>query len=298
MLGFVLLTHEKPDQTLRLLDRLNFMFDDPPIVCHHDFSKCDLPLESVPGNVSFVEPHLETAWGDWSLTEATVRGIKQLFSRSDKPEWFTLLSGTDYPITPAQKITDDLKSSKFDAHMSFLELAPSKMDSEMARSAFERYQKLRFKYPSFVHLLQSIRNLTWWRRDIYLKKSIYTQWFIPFSDNFHCYYGSQWFYGNRKAAECILEFHQSHPFIKWYYKNVHASDESYFHTILGNSDHLNIGTKYWRYIEWQPHISHPKQLSEEDFETLTKSNAHFARKFNMAENPKVLDLLDEVIGYK
>ena len=57
LLGFVILTHDNPPQILRLINRLVSMFDNPPIVCHHDFSKCDLDTNLFPPNVSFVLPH-------------------------------------------------------------------------------------------------------------------------------------------------------------------------------------------------------------------------------------------------
>lgn len=296
-LGFVLLTHEKPAQILRLIERLNFMFDDPPIVCHHDFSQCDLPVDLIPGNVSFVKPHLKTGWGDWTLTEATIKGIKQLYSRPDSPEWFTLLSGRDYPVKPAKKIINDFKNTSGDAHISTLKITKSELNSDFAKIAYPRYHTLRFRYPSLVHLLQSIRLFTWWKKDIYLKKKKYMRWIIPFSDDFYCYCGSQWFSANKKAADYILKFYKANFKVRFYYKRVHASDESFIHSILGNSDHLKICNNKWRYIRWMPNNSHPKELTLEDLPKLLDSGDHFARKFNMSENPEILDRLDEIIGY-
>lgn len=273
------------------------MFDDPPIACHHDFSKCDLPLDSIPDNVSMVKPHLKTAWGDWSLVEATLNGLELLFNRADAPEWFIFLSGTDYPITPADKIIADFKSSSNDVYMSFLKLVKSDLDSDLARSRFKKYHTLLFKYPSFPHLLQSIRQFTWWKKDIYLKKSIYTQWIIPFTDHFNCYFGSQWISANRKAVESVLKFNQSNARVRFYYKRVHAPDESFFHTILGNNNTLSICNNNRRYIEWGADLKHPKELSMADLPNLLESDDHFARKFNIDRHPEILDRLDEHIGF-
>ena len=57
--GFVLLTHNNPVQVLRLITTLNRLFNYPPIVCHHDFSKSELPTESLTSNVSFVHPYFK-----------------------------------------------------------------------------------------------------------------------------------------------------------------------------------------------------------------------------------------------
>ncbi|WP_234570873.1 beta-1,6-N-acetylglucosaminyltransferase [Rhodohalobacter sp. 614A] len=296
-LGFVLLTHEKPAQILRLIERLNFMFDDPPIACHHDFSKCELPLDEIPQNVSFVKQYVETAWGDWSLVDATLKGIDILYSRDDAPEWFILLSGRDYPIKPADQIIKDIKDSDCDAHMSVLKLVESELESEIEKRAFKKYHKLEFRYPSLIHLLQSIRFLKWWRKDIYLKRSMFTEWVIPFSNEFNCFYGSQWFYANQKAASEILKFYKSDFRVQFYYKRVHAPDESYFHTVLGNCKELKVCNKNWRHVNWAPGSSHPIELSMDDLETLIQSDDHFARKFNMDKYPEILDRLDEHIGY-
>jgi hypothetical protein len=109
-IGIVLITHQKPDQIIRLVTRLNSMFGEPAIVCHHDFSKCALPLSAFPGNVSFVRPHLPTRWGDFSLVEATVRALQQMYLAPAAPDWVVLLSGADYPIKPAAKILHDLSA--------------------------------------------------------------------------------------------------------------------------------------------------------------------------------------------
>ena len=65
-IGFILLTHRNPEQIYRLIAHLNRMFNYPTIVCHHDFSKCDLSVDTLPKNISFVRPHIETAWGEFS----------------------------------------------------------------------------------------------------------------------------------------------------------------------------------------------------------------------------------------
>src|SRR5262249_20032047 len=103
-IGFILLTHSKPQQIRRLADRLNVMFHEPPIVCHHDFAKCPLSIEEFPTNVSFVQPPTSTAWGTFSLVEAVLRAIKQMYDVTTNPDWFVVLSESDYPIKPAATI--------------------------------------------------------------------------------------------------------------------------------------------------------------------------------------------------
>src|SRR5262249_2829049 len=128
-IGFVLITHNKSKQIQRLIDRLNSMFDQPPIVCHHDFAKCTLPLEEFPGNVSFVLPHLLTGWGVFPIVEATVRAIRLMYEGPAPPEWFVLLSGSDYPVKTAGQIRRELAASLYDAHIHHTLIWPNHIGS-------------------------------------------------------------------------------------------------------------------------------------------------------------------------
>jgi hypothetical protein len=35
-IGFIIVSHKVPTQLMRLIDRLNQLYGDPPISCHHD----------------------------------------------------------------------------------------------------------------------------------------------------------------------------------------------------------------------------------------------------------------------
>lgn len=81
--GFILLTHNKPHQVIRLVTVLNRMFDHPPIVCHHDFSKSELHLDPLTKNVSLVQPHLQTGWGKFSLVGAMLCALQLMYKKTD-----------------------------------------------------------------------------------------------------------------------------------------------------------------------------------------------------------------------
>ena len=74
-IGFAILSYNEPEQLLRLVKTLNAMFGDPPIVCHHDFSKCSLDEALFPSNVRFVHPHMVTDTGPYQRAIGFVEGI-------------------------------------------------------------------------------------------------------------------------------------------------------------------------------------------------------------------------------
>ena len=53
-IGFLIVSHDKPAQLHRLIRRLMKLYNNPPIACHHDFSKCSLEGFDFPREVSFV----------------------------------------------------------------------------------------------------------------------------------------------------------------------------------------------------------------------------------------------------
>lgn len=287
-IGFVLLTHTKPDQIRRLTHRLTGMFDGPPIICHHDFSQCRLDPESFPENVAFVRPHLKTQWATFSLVEATVRAIGQMYENPESPDWFVLLSGTDYPIKPAARILDELAASPHDAHIDCRPVATDSSDVWIRR-AFDRYCMRRVHYPSLS------RRLRLTRQRLFLRHRLLWRPFSPFSATFHCYAGRQWFCANRRAAKAILEFHATRPRLAARYQRANCPDESYFQCILGNASHLSLGPPISHYTDWTADGDHPKTLGVEDLPKLLASDALFARKFDVDHDADVLNELDGLL---
>jgi len=287
-IGFILLTHTKPQQIIRLITKLNKMFDNPLIVCHHDFSQCDLAVDAIPKNVSFVRPHLNTGWGEFSLVEATVRAIQSMYEAPTNPDWFVLLSGADYPIKSAAQIVHDFTTNPNDAHIRFEPVKYSTDNVGKRKLYYERYfsvKLLSFDFP---------RRLGLRRRELWLKHPILTKPFLPFSEKFPCFRGSFWFCANRRAAEYILEFYDTRADVTGHYRKLFVADESYFQTILVNAPHLKLDSNHWRYEDWSSEGDHPKTLTMEDLPQLLASPAHFARKFDMEADKTIFDELDAI----
>lgn len=288
-LGFILLTHRAPLQILRLIRKLNTMFDQPPIVIHHDFSQCDLPLDEFPSNVEFVRPHLKTAWCDWSVTEATTRAIAQMYRAPQPPRRFVFLSGADYPIKPAAQILSDLNKGNYDAQITYELVRPGHLKTHMQVVGFERYLTKVHEYRSVNKKLQPRM------RELRISHPALTRYLLPFAkENLRCYVGWNWFCGNEKAARAITEFHRTRPALAKHYKSrLMCAEESYHHTILCNTRGLKVLNDDYRYTDWSGGGGHPKTLGMEDLPALLASTDHFARKFD-ENNTQILDELDAI----
>jgi hypothetical protein len=279
-IGFVMLTHTKPHQIERLIGRLNVMFNHPPIACHHDFYQCALPTERFPKNVLFVRPHVRTAWASFSVVQANVRAIELLYAAPGNPDWFVVLSGSDYPIKPAERILHDLQAGDYDAHICFTMVRTDTLETVGQRENYDRYCRKWLRVP-------------FTKKNLILKHPLLTWPFLPFSKNFNCYFGSNWFSANRRVAYAIIESYKSNIKLANYYKGVIFPEESYFQTVLANLPALNLNNNNWRYTDWSPGGPHPKVLGLEDLPKLLASPDHFARKFDLDRDAAIFNQLDK-----
>lgn len=297
-IGFVLLTHTRPHQIQRLVHRLNTMFDDPPIVIHHDFAKCPLPESFLPGNVTFVQPSVNIEWGMFSMVEAMNRALAQLYARPDSPDWTVFLSGDCYPTKPAAQILDNLNAGGLDAHINGERVGRDSPGTGWMTLRYNRYCVKRYTFRSLDKGLKPrIRTA-----GLPLPLGPLGEPFLPFNRTFRCYWGSQWFSLNRRAAEHTVAFSKSRRGIALakHYQNqgMCCSDESYYQTVLYNVPEFKVGFDNWMYLDWSANDWHPKQLMLQDLPEMEASATHFARKINLDTDPELLDALDQIIDGK
>jgi Core-2/I-Branching enzyme len=289
-LGFVVLSHHKPYQTVRLTRRLARDFPDARIVCHHDFSRSPLDPADLPASVELVRPHRRTQWGHFSLVEATLAGVRRLFDAPAAPDWFVLLSGADYPLQPADQIRDRFVHSGFDAHLANVRVDPAGPHDEQMDYP-QRFLSVALWWGQF-----SRRSRPTWRQ---LKlRNRYTDRLLPFHDGLRCYAGSQWFAANRRAAERLLEVDRTQPALRRHYRWRFGADESYPHTILCNAPDLRVKNEWTHLVEFVDDgpVETPRTFTRADLGRLLGAGRPFARKFDERVDAAVLDGLDRETG--
>lgn len=282
-LGFLLLTHDDPAQIYELVSTLNCLFLSPPIVIHHDFSKCSLTLDAFPRNVTIVEPYRSTGWGHFSLVEATLQGLDDLFSRNPSVRWAVFLSGSDYPVKPPGIIWDELDSSEADCFLSH-----KRVHWTMPRDAWQtefakRY--LRIQFPLTKRQIPFARIPV---ADRLIEKV------TVFRRNRYCFGGSQWFSIRRTAADYLLKVYRSDRELTDFYSTVPMADESYVHTVLCNNHNLKIVDDHKRFFRWSSD-GHTLRLNCQDVPSLRTSTAHFARRVSFQATPDLKEHLSILI---
>lgn len=303
--GFVLLVNpfNALGQSVRLIQTLNLMFDDPPIACHHDFGKNPRFIEDCPANVRLVRPHVDTKWGDFSCVDAMIRALRLLYEGGEGPHWFVFLSGSDYPIKPAATILRELAESEYDGHVEHRLLSPSNFAYPMTEDSPQTWKGkdwLRLCYRRYcarrVDLPGINRHLRPSKRTLWLEHQFFTKGRLPFTPEFKCYAGEVWFSANHRCARSILDFYDTDRRVTAHYRKTLVPEESYLQTILANDPKLTLSQNFLRYVDWTRGTSNPRLLTAKDLPHLARSGAHFARKFTDHGDTRVLDIIDEMIG--
>jgi hypothetical protein len=296
-IGFVIITHNEPEQLLRLVKTLSAMFDVPPIVCHHNFSLCPLDEALFPPNVRFVHPHILTHWGHISVPSAALRAL-DLLRKCSELDWFVLLSGTDYPVRPADEIVAELSNANYDIFLDNREiLYRGDLSDQTAQSGFGRASWNAIAYDRYCAF-----PVFWWPRlsikalfsgvfpfrkeRVLIRHPDMIRW-LRLKRPSRIFGGAIWFQANRKAIDHLLD-DPSLPMLVRYYRNRKCPEESIFHSSLCIQPDLRICKSNMRYEEWmqyedrsiyREHPAHPRWLEASDVPKIVASGAYFARKF-------------------
>jgi hypothetical protein len=288
-IGFVIITHNNPQQALRLMSRLNEVYDSPPIAWHHDFSKTDFPQELLTSNVKMVKEFVKTSWGTFSLVEAKLKALELLYSESS-PDYYYTLSGADYPVRSASEVLNDLGKLNGDVFIRSSLISYTHQDKKWKKQYYDRYCSLKLLFKR-----KNKAKLTVVSQITFLRHPMLTRFFNPFNDKLQCWGGEFWYTGTKKSAEYLLRYvkEDKHGLVK-HYRNTKIPDESMFQTIFNNAEEIRCVNNNFRYIDWSEGLPHPKTLLLEDIPKIAKANAHFARKFDSNISLDAINQLNKI----
>jgi hypothetical protein len=255
---YCILAHKNPQQLERLISKLSD--GSARFVIHVDkkINFTDFSFLSKKENVHIIEDTIISNWGEFSLIEATLKLIfyvRQCIKNYDR---IVLLSGQDYPIKGSNYIKSFFQKHPNSIFMEYFEIpCLGWRDGGVNR------------FPYF----QGVRNI--------LK----------------IYGGSQWWSMPAFAVDFLIDINASILNFNEYFKKVIIPEESYFQTLLLNSKHnkilKNLTNETLHYISWSTNSSHPDLLSLAYLEKMQQSSALFARKFDIAFDSDILDLIDD-----
>jgi core-2/I-Branching enzyme len=304
--AYMVLSHREARSVESLAARLLDLSPTGRVVVHHDASSPEMPWGGRPPDRVFLTDRGSVRWGDWSMVEASLRAIRFASDNLD-PDWLVLLSGEDRPAVDLSLWEDEIARSGVDLVGSLAPL-PRRLTFgradpegnqylarclhrwtvmgrprwELAHRAIGGASKLsRLAHPLFK--LEWVHRRNAWALGLPRRRRALGQQAF--------YGGSQWLAFSRRSAAVLLD---APPAITSWFERSWIPDESYFHTLLGNTPDLLLRNDALTYLREQPEHAPEdwRQLELDDLPALWGSRTPFARKVDPIGRPAVVAAID------
>lgn len=283
--AYIILAHKYPAQLKRLTSALN---DESSEFFIHLDKKADLGIFSrqVHGpHIQWVD-RVEANWGEFGLVEAVLNALNAIRQSGKRFERIILLSGQDYPIKSNEGINEYLRAS---AQNNFIEYhaLPNAVKWKPNGGLYRVNKYFLGLKPHQRYTAKAMNFLAMFFPP--LKRRI-PQGMKPYA-------GSMWWIIDEYSMNYILDYVAANPAYVAFHKNTFAADELFFHMILLNATDEQVRERIVnddkRFIKWTDiNSAHPEQLGERHLEEIQKSDALFARKFDMTEDEEILNLIE------
>ena len=303
-------THRNPRQIERLVRTIVRGAPDALVVVDHDRS-FEPPDPAVISGLGAVLRLADGGYGDMSHVRRWLTTARWLEDEGIAYRWLSNLTGQDYPVRPIPDIHAELERSDADAYIqSFEVLNPeqTKWGVTRGRTRYEyrhhRLAKLSARSQRVLRPLQAVNLVQpWVRVTTSTGFGIGVREQSPWDDvmlrggSFFCTL-------SRLAVESVLRFSEARPDVAAHLEGSIAPDEVYIQTALGwAQEHhplakdLQISDSCRRYFDFSDSsFNHPKTFQVADVPTVLASGADFARKFDEARFPGVLDRVDAQVA--
>lgn len=246
------------------------------------------------------EPSLR---GYFSLLLPYFDAVEWLAERGISYDWIVYLSAQDYPTQPLRSFEAMLAASGCDGFLRYWKAAEPVNPWGRRRQGLCRYYYQYFDAPPWatpaLRLARPLNRVQPWLHVhlVYGPRLGVLRRPPPFDDDVTCYAGSQWTTLRRECAEHVVERVRSEDaLVRWFRRTI-CPCEAVVQTLLLNSGRFELRNDDLRYTDFTGSTNgRPRTLTAGDLPVLTGGPYYFARKFDLARDARVLDLLDERIG--
>ncbi len=291
-IAYLLFAYRNPRLIRKTIERLTC--EDSSFFIHID-CKCDISQFASlrDKNVFFTDRRIAVYWAEFSGVEAILLLIRQALAAPQRHDYFVLLSGSEYPLRSRQYIHTFFEENRGLEFMTMAKMpAPGK--------PLSRINTLRFPStrPAYRFIFRVLAKLGLAHRDY--RESLGT--LEPYS-------GITWWALTREACQYLVEVKERDRTLTEFFINCFAPEETFFHTILGNSPFKSRMRRGLLYEDWSAEGAHPAMLNErhlalfETQETVCIQDLHgpgellFARKFS-DDNLQLVQRVDNMINRK
>lgn len=272
--AYLILAHNQPEMLKELVSAINRPKEQ--LFVHIDRKADIAPFkELLEGQCTFIEQREHISWGSFSMIQATIHLLKTTAS-SGKFDYYSLLSGCDYPIKPVSAFESFLERNR-----------PAEFitcDNAVGSSKIQRRYSGFFLFENRSNFIKKLNFAITKIQRIFFKRKPYRKEVV--------FYGSQWWTLTGTCVDYILDAIRQDVQRLKYFKRTHVPDEMFFQTLLMSSPFAaNVENNNLRCILFEEERSNPKTWTMADKEFLLSSPAYFARKFDMSAEPQIIDFL-------
>jgi hypothetical protein len=307
-------THSRPAQVERLVEVITEGSPGAVVLVGHDVSgqPLNVPRLQAMGNVHVLPQ--QGGYGDFTHVDRYVEAADWLDANGVGYDWLENLSGQCYPLRPIAQIEDTLAALDTDGFLLYSPVFPERVPASAEQGAAAWYSLVRpfdarirydyrhwqFSKPSaanerLIRPLMAVNLLQPWVQvsNSYSTIGIRRRRTV-FGPGFNCYGGSFFCTLSAECVRYVSDYTRANPDVVAYFRTVLAPEEVFFHSVLVNSGLFSFTVDSKRYIDWAGgRYNHPKTLGAEDAQAMLASDAHWARKLDLEEHPRLFDVIDQ-----
>ncbi len=261
-IAYLILTHNTPKHLQRLVSALST--SSARFFIHVDKKSRLAHFTGITGDVHFTNKRVAVHWGDFSQVEAILVLIQAALADERRFDRFVLLSGADYPLRSAAYIESFFENNPT---TEFINLVS--MPSETAGKPISRLINYKLR-PTTPRPIRAAQRLLMMARVLPRERD----YKADFGD-LAPYAGSTWWALSREACEYILDFVNREARLVRFHEHTRCPDESFFQTILGNSDFKSRVARNLTYTDWSAGGRSPADISERQI-TFLRTHSEFS----------------------
>ncbi|MGX8882594.1 beta-1,6-N-acetylglucosaminyltransferase [Methylovorus sp. SPW-M1] len=256
-IAYLILAHNTPHHLKRLIEAL--ASDDAYFFIHLD-AKSDMNKYSdiAHPHIQFTSHRTDVFWGDFSQVEATLSLIRDALQSPTRVDRLVLLSGADYPVRSREYIESHFAANPDKEFIEFVAMNTPGADKSTARLDEYRLRPKRNLVIRVIHRLLYTLRIFPLHRD----HTKHLQGLIPYA-------GSNWWALTMDACQYVLDYCKRNPGFVKFFQHTGCSDETFFHTILGNSRFKEKIERNFTYADWSAGKASPEFISEKHLPFLT-----------------------------
>lgn len=288
-IAYLILAHTNPRHLKRMVETLSC--DDCAFFIHIDKKVEIRDFKDInQENISFIKDRLTIYWAEYSLVQATLNLIDEALNSVLNPDYLILLSGSDFPLRTKEYIHAFFDERRGDEFIGIVEIPNSDGGIDLSHINVLRIPATR---PLLRLVVRGLAKYGLARLDY--RKAL---------RGMEAFGGSQWWALTNEACRHVLEFSASNPDICRFFARTSAPDETFFHTILGNSKLRTRVRRNVMYEDWSSGSPHPNMIREQHLALFREQNQVtaadvygagellFARKFSDATLPISAELIE------